>query len=869
PHTHRPKAHERTVYGSGKMPPKADKKAAPKAAAKEVEPKKKVEPKAKPKAEPKEAPKPEAEKKRKAEEPAPEEPAAKEVKADEFEEEQDDQPDKKAKIKAEVTFLGSELTLNAVPCMGNKVLMALNEGGMQYLIAGARANVGLKGGRHMFEVKITELYHPTEAVNCRLKSMRGLVRIGFSTAGSSLILGESEGSVYFDTEGLFSAGKTKSPGKCSRFGKDQGIAIVLNLDDKSPHANTVSLFKDGQRICKPQKLPESLIGQPLFPHVSYRHASLMVNFGKTPFTKMPFVCRMVADAASVNAVVTPSPMGKDGKCELLMPVAFPDEGTFDWLDSFLEKNPQYVELSERKIMDWAIASGLPRPKNGPNASNDKPIFQYGLPSMDDQSMMRVLQSISPMTPRNYVVMEVKSNLVAEERAQILKRFPSTSFKKVARVVMGEPKEEYKTRVRNQILKVKQHKSDVTWRMKKAQQEQRKRIAEQQKLMAEKKKEFEEKKKAEEEAKKKEEEEAKAKEAEPKEGEAGEEEEEAKPEEEADTEMKDEKEAAEEEPKEEAKEETKDEEEDLGEEPPAVELTEEEEKQFFPTKGYLSDLAPSVLAKAFASFMVPEKSEGFDEVKYEWQDAAKSKEYLRKWVLETKLTTRIEELQPSQDFKDKLAAFQKSFSELLTKQKAFKTGGKKDGAKEGGFVDIFSVEDIDDIGGGEPLYSHFESEDWALLQLRYEFFLLQESFTKDVNDPDRVAIPEVHLAYYYNKYYKKQINTKQFGFTEIPDLLKLIKDTVTIDEESKMLTKVLEEADSLDMFVKCTEESRKERQRRIDAGDETARLKFQSAPVPPMPLPVPVPVATPPVPSPATPGLLKGKGKGKGKKGKWL
>eukprot|EP00913_Durusdinium_trenchii_P014693 g13783.t1 len=107
--------------------------------------------------------------------------------------------------------------------------------------------------------------------------------------------------------------------------------------------------------------------------------------------------------------------------------------------------------------------------------------------------------------------------------------------------------------------------------------------------------------------------------------------------------------------------------------------------------------------------------------------------------------------------------------------AFKTGGKKDGAKEGGFVDIFSVEDIDDIGGGEPLYSHFESEDWALLQLRYEFFLLQESFTKDVNDPDRVAIPEVHLAYYYNKYYKKQINTKQFGFTEIPDLLKLIKE----------------------------------------------------------------------------------------------
>merc|ERR1719433_360582 len=31
----------------------------------------------------------------------------------------------------------------------------------------------------------------------------------------------------------------------------------------------------------------------------------------------------------------------------------------------------------------------------------------------------------------------------------------------------------------------------------------------------------------------------------------------------------------------------------------------------------------------------------------------------------------------------------------------------------------------------------------------------------------------------------------------------------------------------DMFVKLTEENRRERQRRIDAGDETARLKFST------------------------------------------
>ncbi|CAJ1359461.1 unnamed protein product, partial [Effrenium voratum] len=57
----------------------------------------------------------------------------------------------------------------------------------------------------------------------------------------------------------------------------------------------------------------------------------------------------------------------EDKCEVMLPVAFPDEGTFEWLDSFIEKNPQYTELSDRKLMEWAVASGLNRPKVGPNA----------------------------------------------------------------------------------------------------------------------------------------------------------------------------------------------------------------------------------------------------------------------------------------------------------------------------------------------------------------------------------------------------------------------------------------------------------------------------------------------------------------------
>ena len=46
---------------------------------------------------------------------------------------------------------------------------------------------------------------------------------------------------------------------------------------------------------------------------------------RTETARLPFVCRMVADAASAHAHVAAAP-GKDGKCELLLPVAFPDEG---------------------------------------------------------------------------------------------------------------------------------------------------------------------------------------------------------------------------------------------------------------------------------------------------------------------------------------------------------------------------------------------------------------------------------------------------------------------------------------------------------------------------------------------------------------
>merc|ERR1719277_1229251 len=82
-------------------------------------------------------------------------------------------------------------------------------------------------------------------------------------------------------------------------------------------------------------------------------------------------------------------------------------------------------------------------------------------------------------------------------------------------------------------------------------------------------------------------------------------------------------------------------------------------------------------------------------------------------------------------------------------------------------------------------------------------------------------------HYYTKYLKKQISFKLYGKDSLPEFLDLVKDVAKLDPDTGVLTCQLdEELETAGHLIKLTEDSRRERQRRIDAGDETARLKFQ-------------------------------------------
>jgi len=774
-----------------------------------------------------------------------------------------DEPESRArlpKIKDAVAFFPSETTLNLLPATTNNILTPLTEGGIQHFLTGARASVGISKGRYMFEAKLVQNVNLAHALqNPTGPRAKHYLRIGFSTAKSCLILGSSPTDVCFDSDGVFWHNKERTPLKF-KFGRDDVLAVVLNLDKDSQNYNTISMFKNGQRVCQPQALPEALQGQTLYPHLSFKGVSVHANFGPCPLASLPFTCRMVQDAVKAECIETKPPAS--GKSEVLFPVSLPDEGTFDWLDMFLEKNPNYVELSDRMILDWALRSGLTTKTNQQITSNDKPEFNFQVKELDDGSVRKTIFSAAPLAARNYVIMKVRGNLLKEDRVSLLSKFDSSTFKKTSVVMVGEPNTEFKNRVQSTMLQEKQAIETKTFETKK-QEEKRKRIlAKKQKEVEKLKKKAEKKRKKEAEAaKKKIEAIKKAKEAKEK-GEEPPAVEDEEPQEEP---------ASEEEPEEEEPVE-------MDEEPPKAELTEEEKKMNFRSRK-VKDLTAKALSSSFAKFTIPTADEGFDEIKCEWiKTAGKASEHVKTWITDKKLTTRVEDIKPSEWFQQRWKSWQvvlakwhakhAEYKAALQKKAALKAAkeakakakaaaaaaaeAKREAAKARGeevpeeeakpaeepaeeqeeeeeepakIDDVFAVDDLLDVGGGKPLFFEFLNEDWTMLSLRFELHLLAHAFKRDCCDDERPGIFLDHLPFYYQRYYKKQLVCKEFGVESLNELVALVQDTMFVAAKSVLESQVMEDLETPDVFCKLTEMARRHRHLLIALGDDSVKLKL--------------------------------------------
>jgi len=718
--------------------------------------------------------------------------------------EQDAHDDDRTKIAAsDVRLSEYDATLNVMPGV-NGYLMALHCSGFQHLLASVRASAGVRAGRHMFEVRVVEyvnIVNP-EGSQCRAPNPRQVVRVGVSLAGSSLFLTDTANNVCFDSEGYFVHEK-KRVKVSQKFGRHDNVAVLINMDLTSSNANTLSLFCNGVRSSEPQPLPEGLRGKVLYPTITYKNVTLQVNFGPVAQNPLPFRCRLLKEAAAEDLELAgQGGAPEDSKHEVLFPVGLPDQGVFDWVDDFVASNPSYTELSDRKILDWALKSGLSRTRCA-RSSNDKPDINLGIPQLDSLSVQRALAMIAPALRRNYVVMELRSNLLADERRAALLRF-GPEFRKVAMVLMGEPGKEYKDKVRAMMLAEKACEAGAA-KKRKALDDERKRVQQ-------------------------------ARDG----GNAGKSE--AGVQGEGEIEREDGV--------------TKQLEEQL-----LGELTAEEKNMWW-RKCNVPDISPKELVSSYASFSLPLEEDGFDAVRYVWQPLDKCAKLLREYVLEKKLTQRVEDLKPSPWFSEQLAQWQKAFQVWKKRHSDFKDPAKRveimkeaaSAAKhkrsdaneedeeretneakgkiiDAEDIDVFSVEDVMDIGNGEPIFRFFVFEDWELLSARFGFHLMLHAFRKQLDDPDRPSFTETHLPFYYSVYFRKTFNLKHYGVDSFHGFIKLIDNAIDINSESSMLETLLSEDTSHEYFVKLTEDHRRERARLIEAGDETATLKF-SRPAPP-------------------------------------
>merc|ERR1712039_388569 len=119
-----------------------------------------------------------------------------------------------------------------------------------------------------------------------------------------------------------------------------------------------------------------------------------------------------------------------------------------------------------------------------------------------------------------------------------------------------------------------------------------------------------------------------------------------------------------------------EEEEKEEEPPKVELDAEEKATKFRTKR--PDITFQDHDTNFDKFSMPDKAEGFDELRFSWADEKKSKEYLKNYVIEKKISSRVPGLKPSAWFRERVAAWEKAVATWHAKVKAYRRSSGKIG-----------------------------------------------------------------------------------------------------------------------------------------------------------------------------------------------
>ncbi|KAM9356841.1 heterogeneous nuclear ribonucleoprotein U-like protein 2 [Symphorus nematophorus] len=293
------------------------------------------------------------------------------------------------------------------------------------LWSGCRLTHGVLQGRVGFEVRQERKLMTTQLEEQEDMDPYGL-RVGWSMANSSLLLGEDEFSFAYDGRS-----KKVSGGTEGEFGEpfSEGDIIGCYASFSTDGAVELSFHKNGRFMGVAFSLDASVLqGRALFPHVLCKSSSVRFHLdaSATPWYPGPAgFTPLAALSAGQRVRATLAPTSR-AQCEVLLMVGLPGSGKTHWARTHMKQHPekQYRLLSTEELLACMMSGG-----------------QRDCRLQQASQCLTDLIKIAAQTPGNYILDQC--NILFSARRHKLQLF--TGFRRVV-VVVFPSADEWKRRL---------------------------------------------------------------------------------------------------------------------------------------------------------------------------------------------------------------------------------------------------------------------------------------------------------------------------------------------------------------------------------------------------------------------------------------
>ncbi|XP_040904603.1 heterogeneous nuclear ribonucleoprotein U-like protein 2 [Toxotes jaculatrix] len=293
------------------------------------------------------------------------------------------------------------------------------------LWSGSRLTHGVLQGRVGFEVRLERKLLTAQLEEQEVMEPSGL-RVGWSLADTSLLLGEDELSFAYD-----GCSKKVTGGKEEEFGEpfSEGDIIGCYASFSTDGAVQLSFHKNGRFMGVAFSLSASvLLGRPLFPHVLCKSCSVRLLLDPTTppwYPSPPGFTPLAALPAGQRVRSTLGPSSR-AQCEVLLMVGLPGSGKSHWARTHMKQHSEkrYNLLGTEELLACMISGG----------QRDSRLRQASQCLTD-------LIKIAAQTPGNYILDQC--NILFSARRHKLQLF--TGFRRVV-VVVFPSADEWKRRL---------------------------------------------------------------------------------------------------------------------------------------------------------------------------------------------------------------------------------------------------------------------------------------------------------------------------------------------------------------------------------------------------------------------------------------